>query len=407
LQNQIVIIGGGASGIFCAVNLARLRPNLQITVLEKSNKLLGKVKISGGGRCNVTNACESIAIMAKCYPRGEKLVKTTFRNFFTTDTIQWFAKRNVLLVAEADGRMFPVSNSSQTIIDCLLQEATKYKVQIQMHVGVQQITKTTNGFDLSLSNNNTLQSSKVVIACGGFPKLEQFAFITNLGHTVSLPVPSLFTFNIPKHGITQLMGVVAPQVIVRIMGSKLQSTGPILITHWGLSGPCILSLSAYAARFLYEQNYNYTIQINWIPSFNETSLLEHIRTIRNSLGANKMYQKNITQLPNRLWQYILNYSEIWEDCTWANLPSKLQNVLVKNLCAFTVNANGKTTYKEEFVTAGGVALNEIDYETCESKLIPNVYFAGEILDVDGKTGGYNFQHAWSSGMAVAKAIAGA
>jgi predicted Rossmann fold flavoprotein len=405
LQYDVVIIGGGASGMFCAINLAQLRPDSNIKVLEKSNKLLAKVKISGGGRCNVTNASDRISTMATCYPRGEKLVKKTFKNFFTTDTVNWFAARNVALVAEQDGRVFPKSNSSQTIIDCFLAEATKYKVPIEMQTAVTTITKDAQGFKLMLSTSITIQAKIIVIACGGFPKLEQFNFITTLGHTISEPVPSLFTFNIPKHSITQLMGLVAPQANVKILGSSLQSTGPLLITHWGFSGPCILSLSAYAARYLHQQNYNYNVQINWVAAYNETSFLEYIRTVRNSLGASNMYQKNITDLPNRLWHYLLEYSAVPKDCTWAMLPAKLQNLLVKNLCSFAVSAQGKTTYKDEFVTAGGVSLSEVHFETCESRLIPNMYFAGEILDVDGKTGGFNFQHAWSSAMAVAKHIA--
>ncbi len=405
MKQDVIIIGGGASGFFCAINLAAICPSAKITILEKSNKLLSKVKISGGGRCNVTNAQDSLSAMAKNYPRGEKLVKKTFKDFFTTDTKAWFLERGIRLVAEADGRMFPESNSSQTIIDCFLSEASKYAIDIKMQCAVENIQSVNDVFTVTYNKLHSMQAKYVVVASGGYPKLEHFAFLQHTRHIINSPVPSLFTFNIPKHDIHNLMGLVAPNATIKIVGSKLEQSGPVLITHWGLSGPCVLSLSAYAARYLQELDYKYTLQINWISNFNETTLLEYIRSLRNTIGSQVVIQKNFTDLPSRLWQFLVQASAIENNTTWANCTAKQQNLLVKNLCSYVLQANGKTTYKEEFVTAGGVSLSEVDLQTCESKLLPNLYFAGEILDVDGRTGGFNFQHAWSSAMAVARDIA--
>jgi predicted Rossmann fold flavoprotein len=414
-QKIFTIIGAGAAGIFAAVNAAKINPNLQVIVLEKSNQLLSKVRISGGGRCNLTHAHTSISAMAACYPRGESFVKKTFTQFFTSDTIEWFGSRGVPTKTEADGRMFPASNTSQSIIDCLLKEADKYNVQIKMQSGVVEIIPPLqiNGkYSLRMQNENILQSDFVLVACGGFNKPEHFTWLQKLGHTFSNPVPSLFTFNASKKWMSQfetpiisLMGVVAQNAIVKIKNSKLQSKGPVLITHWGLSGPAILTLSAFAARHLEELNYQYEVFINWCSSYNETSILEFIRTNRNVWGSQLVHNKNKLEVPNRLWEYLCNCSNIAANVGWNQLSAIQQNALAKNLCSFVMLAEGKTTYKEEFVTAGGITLAEVNTNTCESKLQNNLFFAGEILDVDGKTGGFNFQHAWSSGFVVAKCVA--
>ena len=400
-MKTLVIIGGGAAGIFCAVNAAKFNPDLKIIVLEKSNKLLSKVRISGGGRCNLTHACESIVQMSKCYPRGEKFVKQTFQQFFTTDTINWFTSKNVALKTEKDGRIFPESNNSETIINCLMHEVNKYNIEILLQHGVDTIEKQEN-FILHLNNNKTIEATYVCVATGGFPKINQFDFLKNVGHTIQKPVPSLFTFKIINNSITQLMGVVAPNAEVKIAGTKLQNFGPLLITHWGLSGPAILKLSAYAAKYLHEVNYNYTVIVNWNKNYNETQILEALRQWRFDFAAQQIGNKNPVEIPNRLWEFILQQSNIETNTKWTDITSKQQNILAKNLTTFALQAKGKTTFKDEFVTAGGITLSEINPQNMESRIVKNLYFAGEIIDVDGITGGYNFQNAWTTGYIVAK-----
>jgi predicted Rossmann fold flavoprotein len=403
-QKTLVVIGGGAAGFFCAINAAIHQPQLAVILLEKTGKLLGKVKISGGGRCNVTHACFSISDMAKKYPRGEKFVKKTFHQFFTSDTINWFESRGVPLKAEPDGRMFPESNTSQSIIDCLLNEATKNNIEIRMNADVKSVTQNESGFTVALNNQKTINADYVTIACGGFPKTTMFDWLTATGHTIAEPVPSLFTFNIPSHPIVELMGISVKEANVKINGTKLKESGPLLITHWGLSGPAILRLSAWGARELQLKNWHFTVQVNWLPSFNEDTLKEEILIQRKLLAAQKAIHKNPFGLPSRLWEFLCKQSGISEEARWAELPAKEQNKLVKNLCSYELEVKGKTTYKEEFVTAGGIQLSEVDSNTMMSKLIPNLFFAGEILNIDGITGGFNFQNAWTTGFIAAKNI---
>ncbi|MBC7935426.1 MAG: NAD(P)/FAD-dependent oxidoreductase [Rhizobacter sp.] len=413
-QNKtLVVIGGGAAGFFCAVNAARMHPQLQVILLEKSSKLLSKVKISGGGRCNVTHACYSIADMIKKYPRGNAFLKKAFHQFFTTDTIEWFAKRGVPLKTEGDGRMFPQSNTSQTIIDCLLQETNRYKVDVRMNSDVKEVrsmvdgqwsTGVTNKFELSLLNGKAIIADYVCIACGGFPKSAQFDWLTKLGHSIEDPVPSLFTFNIPQNNITALMGISVENAVVKIAGTKLQQSGPLLITHWGLSGPAALKLSAWGARELADKNYHFTIHVNWLPEYNENTLKDKIQQLRFDIASQKIINRNPFGIPSRLWEYFLLQSNINMDLRWADLPGKEQNKLIKILCGQEMEVEGKTTFKEEFVTAGGISLNEIDVNTMQSKLIPGLCFAGEILNIDGVTGGFNFQNAWTTGWIAAKNV---
>ncbi|RYF91510.1 MAG: NAD(P)/FAD-dependent oxidoreductase [Chitinophagaceae bacterium] len=409
-QKVLAVIGGGAAGFFCAVNAARLNPQLHVILLEKSAKLLSKVKVSGGGRCNVTHACFSITDMLKKYPRGGNFLKKAFQHFFTNDTVNWFEQRGVQLKTEADGRMFPVSNTSQTIIDCLLDEASRYKVDVRMQAEVKAINIDLQGngsnFALMLGNNQIVYANYLCIASGGYPKLSQFEWLTSLGHSIQHPVPSLFTFNIPNNSLTGLMGISVANAAVKIAGSKLQESGPILITHWGLSGPAVLKLSAWAARELAQKNYEFTAHVNWLPSFNEQSLREKIQQVRFDIAASKIINRNPFAIPSRLWEYFLLQCGINADCRWADLPAKEQNKLVKILCAQELQVKGKTTFKEEFVTAGGIQLQEVDATTMQSRLHPNLYFAGEVLDVDGVTGGFNFQNAWTTGWIAGNAIAG-
>ena len=404
---RLVVIGGGAAGFFCAVNAARMNPALEVIILEKGSKLLSKVKVSGGGRCNVTHSCFSMTDMIKKYPRGAIFLKRAFYLFFTTDTITWFKQRGVELKTEPDGRMFPVTNSSQTIIDCLMGEANKYGVEIMMNKEVSGLSKMADGqWAITFKTCDLMQANFVCIASGGYPKSTQFEWLKKLGHTIAEPVPSLFTFNMPGNSITALMGIVAEQVQVKITGSKLTEEGPLLITHWGMSGPAILKLSAWGARELAAKNWQFSIVVNWLPAYNEQTLKDKFQHVRFSIAAQKISNRNPFALPQRLWDYLLQQSAINENIRWADLPAKAQNKLIKNICAQEFAVNGKTTFKEEFVTSGGIALEEVDHNTMQSKIAPNLYFAGEVLNIDGVTGGFNFQNAWTTGWIAAKAIAG-
>jgi predicted Rossmann fold flavoprotein len=404
-KKKLVVIGGGAAGFFCAVNAAQMNPSLEVVIIEKTSKLLSKVKISGGGRCNVTHACYSIADMIKKYPRGASFLKKAFHDFFTTDTIAWFKKRHVELKTEPDGRMFPVSNTSQSIIDCLMNEVNRYDVGILMNRDAKQLTIDNGQWKIVFANEEVIHADYVCIASGGYPKSAQFEWLKNIGHTIEEPVPSLFTFNMPGNPVTELMGITAENVAVKINGTKLTQEGPLLITHWGMSGPAILKLSAQGARELANKNYEFTISVNWAPTYNEQTLKEKFQQVRFDIAATKIANRNPFGVPQRLWQYLMQQSGIHEDMRWADLPAKEQNKFIKNVCAQEFAVKGKTTFKEEFVTAGGISLNEIDHATMQSKIAPNLFFAGEVIDVDGVTGGFNFQNAWTTGYISAKAIA--
>jgi predicted Rossmann fold flavoprotein len=341
--------------------------------------------------------------MARNYPRGALFVRKTFYQFFTTDTIQWFEERGVKLKQEDDGRMFPVSNSSQSVIDCLLREAKQYGVEIRIH---HEIGAIENGdqFKLRFSNGWELVADFLCIACGGYPKAAMFDWIKKTGHSIEEPVPSLFTFNMPGNSITKLTGVSLPVAAVKITGTTLKESGPLLITHWGMSGPAILKLSALGARLLRERNYRFEISVSWLPGFREQALRDRLQIIRREEGAKRILHKNPWSIPQRLWEWILEQTGIG-DIRWADLPAQLQNRLIQNLCSQSFAVEGKTTFKEEFVTAGGVRLSEIDPNTMESRLAPHLFFAGEVMDVDGVTGGFNFQHAWTSGFIAGKSVA--
>lgn len=403
-KRTLIVIGGGAAGFFCAVNAARLHPSLEVTILEKTGKVLSKVKVSGGGRCNVTHACFSISDMVRKYPRGANFLKKAFHHFFTTDTIQWFSERGVELKTEADGRMFPITDSSQTIIDCLMKEINAYGIELRLHAPVKEINYNDHQYTVLLDDGRQLTADAICVASGGYPKSAMFEWLTRLGHTIEEPVPSLFTFNMPGNSITELMGVSVPDVQVRIAGSKLMERGPLLITHWGMSGPVVLRLSAWGARELQAGQYQFTIMVNWLPAFNEQSLKDRFQQLRFELAAQRMQLRNPFQLPQRLWEYLLQQAAIDPQLRWADLPAKEQNKLIKILCAQEHLVQGKTTFKEEFVTAGGIRLSEIDANTMQSKIVPHLYFAGEVMDIDGITGGFNFQHAWTSGFIAAREV---
>ena len=404
-KNRLIVVGGGAAGFFCAVNAARLSPTLEVVIVEKTSKLLSKVRVSGGGRCNVTHACFSIAEMIKKYPRGASFLKKSFHHFFTTDTINWFKDRGVELKTESDGRMFPSSNSSQTIVDCLMQEANRYGVEIWMNKEVKAVNKVNDGFELLFSNDTSQVANFLCIASGGYPKSTQFEWLHQIGHTIESPVPSLFTFNMPGNPINALMGISVERAQVKIMGSKLAEEGPLLITHWGMSGPAILKLSAWGARELAAKNWQFGIIVNWLPAYNEQTLKDKFQLIRFDIAAQKISNRNPFLLPQRLWEYLLQQSGVNENSRWADLPAKEQNKLIKNICAQEFSVNGKTTFKEEFVTSGGIALEEVEHASMQSKIAPGLFFAGEVLNIDGVTGGFNFQNAWTTGWIAAKAIA--
>ncbi|MGB8192942.1 MAG: NAD(P)/FAD-dependent oxidoreductase [Chitinophagaceae bacterium] len=403
-NKKLIVIGGGAAGFFCAVNAARMQPGLEVMIAEKTGKMLSKVKVSGGGRCNVTHACFEISEMVRKYPRGVNFLKRSFHQFFTNDTIAWFEERGVKLKTEEDGRMFPVTDSSQTIIECLHREANLYGVQIRMNREVKEITYTNDKWHVLFAGEESIEADYICIACGGYSKVTQFRWLIDLGHTVEEPVPSLFTFNLPNHPIRQLMGV-STQAKVKITGSKLNETGPVLITHWGLSGPAVLRLSAWGARELAQREYDFGIIVNWLPEFNEQTVRVALQLMRAEASQKKVQAHHHFNMPQRLWQFLCEQSDITATMRWGDLPSANQNKLVNNLVTYSVQVQGKTSFKEEFVTAGGIRLSEIDANTMESKKLPGLYFAGEVMDVDGITGGFNFQHAWTSSYIAAKSIA--
>jgi len=407
----LVVIGGGAAGFFCAVNAARIHKGLKVILIEKSNKLLSKVKVSGGGRCNTTHACFNISELITYYPRGTAFLKKAFHHFSTSDTVSWFEERGVVLKTEPDGRMFPVTDSSQTIIDCLLSEAQKYQVEIIMNADARQVSfdskdkiATDKKFVVTLANGKEIHSDYLCISSGGLMKAAQFQWLEKSGHTIVPPVPSLFTFNVPGNAITDLMGITVPNVTVKLIGTKLQQEGNLLITHWGMSGPAILKLSSYGALELATKNYDFHFSVNWLSHFNENTLREKMQLLRFDIASQKIINRNPFGLPSRLWEFLLKISGVNEDLRWADLPAKEQNKLIKNLCSQEFHAKGKTTFKEEFVTAGGIELTEIDSNSMQSKLVPGLFFAGEIINVDGVTGGFNFQNAWTTGWIAAQHV---
>jgi len=402
---DLVVVGGGAAGFFCAVNAAKMNPELKIAIVEKTSKLLSKVKVSGGGRCNVTHDEMDIISLTKFYPRGQNFLKKAFHHFGPSNTVEWFAQRGVLLKVEKDGRMFPSSNTSQTIIDCFIKEANNGNVSIFMNASVDQLEKENDYWILKEKGGRSWNAKNVCVTSGGFNKLEQYEWLSRLGLKVELPVPSLFTFNMPKNDITSLMGLSVPSATIKIIGTKLASTGPLLITHWGLSGPAVLKLSALGARILAEKNYQFSILVNWLSDYTEETLREDWATIRNKQGHSLLVHKNPFGLPSRLWEYFLKEADIDNKTYWSDLKSNMQNKLIQLLTAHSFVVGGKTTFKEEFVTCGGIALSEIDVNTMQSKRLLGLYFAGEILDVDGVTGGFNFQNAWTTGYIAAKNIA--
>jgi len=394
---QVAVIGGGAAGFFAAISVKKHHPQAKVTIYEKSNKLLSKVRISGGGRCNVTHHCFDIRELVKNYPRGERPLKKAFGIFSTTDTIQWFEERGVELKTESDGRMFPVTDDSETIINCLMNETRMLGIGIKTKSNIKKLKQTETGYELGFHRGGRVEADKVIVATGGSPRASGFDWLRDLGHEIEEPVPSLFTFNMPEEPIKELMGVVADPVSVKIMGSKLQSDGPLLITHWGMSGPAILKLSAFGAEELSKEEYQFNVLVNWAGEKTEQEVRETLKAVVGDHGLKKITNVNPFQLPGRLWEFLIGKLEFGENMIWQNLGKKNINRLVHLLTNDEYQVQGKTTFKEEFVTCGGISLYDVDMKTMQSRKSPNLYFAGEVLDIDGVTGGFNFQAAWTTG----------
>lgn len=394
MSQKVIIIGGGAAGFFAAITIAETNPNLEVIILEKGKNILQKVKISGGGRCNVTHACFDPKELSEFYPRGKKELLGPFHQFMTHDTMEWFEKRGVNLKIEADNRVFPVSNSSQTIVDCLVNAAEKANVALKLSQKVESISKENNQYKIKTSSDNFI-ADKLVIATGSSPIF--WDLITKLDHTIIQPVPSLFTFKINDKRIKEIPGVSVSNATVKLVGSNFKSSGPLLITHWGISGPAVLKLSAFEARFLAEKNYQYNVIVNWFSRpFNK--VLDHLKALKKEHQKKKVVLKPIFQeIPKRLWENLILASEIKIEQRWADISNKQLENLANQLTNTVFNANGKSTFKEEFVTAGGVDLKEINFKRFESKIHDNLFFAGEVLNIDGVTGGFNFQNAWTGG----------
>ncbi len=391
MDKKIIVIGGGAAGFFGAITCARAHPGHSVILIEKMRQVLAKVRISGGGRCNVTHSCFDPAQLVRAYPRGGKALLGPFHRFQPRDTIEWFKECGVELKTEADGRMFPVSNSSETIIQCLMQEAEKAGVILMRETEVLGIEP---GFTVQLKDQESLHADALLLATGSSKKGYEWA--QHLGHTIIPPVPSLFTFNIKDERIEDLSGVSVPHVKVQIEGTDLKQEGPLLITHWGMSGPAILKLSAWGARILHDLNYEATLRVNWAPNQKPDQVRADLQEMRTSRGKKTVWTEILYGLPKNLWKKLIAAAGIKEDRLFAQLSNQELQGLTVQLTDARFPICGKSTNKDEFVTCGGVALNEVNFQTMESKLCPGLYFAGEILDIEGITGGFNFQNAWTT-----------
>lgn len=399
---DVIVVGGGASGFFTAINIAENNSDLRIAILERGKEVLGKVKISGGGRCNVTHACFVPNLLTKFYPRGERELRGPFHTFCSGDVIEWFENNGVELKIEEDGRMFPVTDSSQTIIDCFLDLAQENQIKINTSCSVQAISQTDESWILE-TTQGTLTCEHLVMATGSNPKI--WELLSEKGHQIVSPVPSLFTFNIKDTRIKDLMGISVPNVTLKVKETKLKANGPLLITHWGLSGPAILRLSAWGARELFDKNYQFTLQVNFLHEEVFDDVLVQLNELKLEHAKKTVIKKSPFDLTTRLWEQLVLASEINADAKWADLTKKQLVNLTNQLTNADFKINGKSTFKDEFVTAGGIDLKEIDFKTMQSKLFKNLYFTGEIMNIDAITGGFNFQNAWTSGFIAAQAIA--
>lgn len=403
MTNVHLIAGGGAAGFFGAISCAQHHPDDQVILLEKTRQPLAKVRISGGGRCNVTHACFDPALLVKNYPRGCKELRGPFARFQPRDTIQWFESRGVELKVEEDGRMFPITDSSETIIACLYHEAKKMGVDIRLEAGIQEIQKEENQFLLTLSNGETIVGDTLLMATGSAPKV--YALLEGLGHTVVPLVPSLFTFNVPDSPLLELAGVSVNPVQVKLPTLDLEQTGPVLITHWGFSGPAVLKLSAWGARELHAVDYRTELELNWIPEHTEEAARHLLCQAKDEYAQRQVGTDPLFDLPKQLWRKIVQQAEVEAEQRWSTVSKKQLNGLLCQLRKSAFQIQGKTTYKQEFVTCGGISLEEVDFKTMQSRRCPGLYFAGEILNIDGITGGFNFQNAWTTGWIAGQSMA--
>ncbi len=398
---DIIIVGGGAAGFFTAINIVENNAKLKVAILERGKAVLEKVRISGGGRCNVTHACFVPNDLVKFYPRGEKELRGPFHQFCSGDTIEWFEKHGVELKIEDDGRMFPTSDSSQTIIDCFLGLTHKLKIDVLTGQSVQSLFRGDQYWKVE-TNHDSFSCQKIVMTTGSNPKI--WELLESMNHTIIPPVPSLFTFNIKDNRIKDLMGVSA-FANVKVKGTKLEASGPLLITHWGMSGPGILRLSAWGAIILAEKKYQFVIEINWLNDVIFDQAMETLKELKQEHAKKVVSKKSPFDFPNRLWESLVLASAIDSATKWADLTKMQLTNLANQLTNGQFQVNGKSTFKEEFVTAGGIDLREINFKTMESKLHENLFFAGEIVNIDAITGGFNFQNAWTSGFIAAETIA--
>ncbi|MDJ0704574.1 MAG: NAD(P)/FAD-dependent oxidoreductase [Leptolyngbyaceae cyanobacterium MO_188.B28] len=402
---QVIVVGGGAAGFWGAIATAVSHPYTQVTLLEAGSEVLAKVRISGGGRCNVTHACFDPALLAQHYPRGGKALRAAFTRFQPQDTIAWFAQRGVKLKTEADGRMFPVTDDSATIVDCLIRAARQAGVVIRTKAAVTGVTPTEGRFRLQLKSGEKLVCDRILLATGGSPQGHRLA--KSLGHTLELPVPSLFTFNVHDPALRQMAGVSVNSTAVKLSvpdAKPLKQTGPLLITHWGLSGPAVLKLSAWGARLLHDHRYQAQLQVNWLPDANPEDVRGQLTSAKTDFPKRGVATYCPFKIPRRLWQYLVQRIGIDEGVLWSGLSKKTLNKLVEELTQGNYPIQGKGVFKEEFVTCGGVKLKDVNFKTMESRLCPGLYFAGEILDIDGVTGGFNFQSAWTTAWLAGQAM---
>lgn len=402
---RIVVAGGGAAGFFAAVTCAEALPGADVTILEKGPQFLAKVRISGGGRCNVTHACFEPREFTARFPRGQRALLAPLHAFQASDTVAWFESRGVKLKTENDGRMFPTTDSSQTIVDCLTRAATAAGVKLRANCGLSRAVKSpAGGFELTLSNGETLVCDRLLLATGGCRAASAGELAVSLGHTLEPPVPSLFTFHIDTPWLRDLSGVSVASVVAAVPGTKLREQGPLLLTHWGVSGPVVLRLSAWGARVLHEMNYQFPLLLNWLPDLDPEKIAAQLRALREALPARLIVNTPIAPLPARLWEQLVLAAGIPRETRQAELSRPLQHALIQQLTRTELRVTGKSLNKDEFVTCGGVRLSEVNFKTMESKICPGLHFAGELLDIDGITGGFNFQAAWTTGWLAGRAM---
>jgi len=403
-QEQIAIAGGGAAGFFSAIACAEANPNCEVSIFERGTQFLSKVRISGGGRCNVTHGLSDVGMFTTRYPRGDRELISPFHRFSADDTISWFQARGVQLKRESDGRMFPVTDSSQTVIDCLMAEAEAADVRLFSRKGIEGAVQANGQFDLKLTDGSSIKCDRLLLATGGCRSVSGAAIAQSLGHTIEPPVPSLFSLHVPNSWLQSLPGISVAEVELSV--EKLRERGPLLVTHTGISGPVVLRLSAWGARVLHQMNYRFTLRLNWIPEMNEDALRAEFQSRRQTQPNRRVVNTPIGNLPARLWEKLALSAGISEETIWTSLSRVNANELIRQLRATELDVNGKSLNKDEFVTCGGVRLREINFKNMESRITPRLYFAGELLDIDGITGGFNFQSAWTTGWIAGHAMAG-